>query len=72
MKKKKTMIYHIGDKFLIDTTLYEVRYLNAGMAWLSLGEPEWYFLADTKLDEFGYDIKGIKAKVVHNKECGAV
>lgn len=75
------MMYQIGDKFIVQDVLCEVRYINCGKAWVvSLEDVEsrpgemrhLSFIAFAVLDEIGYDKSGNKAVVVNNIQSGAV
>lgn len=74
------MIFRIGDKFLIQGILTEVRYINAGKAWAfpvddeqaEYGRTHLSCVALDTIDEKGRDSKGNKVKAVTNKRSLAV
>lgn len=79
MKKNKQMIYHIGDKFLVNNIESKVIFINNENAWVAptediiiKGVKYYTFCAFEMLNEKGIDSNGKRAKVINNKECGAI
>lgn len=74
------MLYSMFDKFIVRGILCQVKYVNAGKAWvvptenvdLGDGRTLYDFVVFDVLNEKGLDSQGNKALVVNNSESGAV
>lgn len=70
------MLFQLGDKFVVQGILTEVRYINAGKAWVfpiedekaEFGRMHLTCVAIDTIDENGNDSKGDKAKSVVNSK----
>lgn len=63
-KKCPKVTYELGEIWVFEDTLHEVRYINCGRAYLAPVKElpgRFVFLADRILDEYGFTASGEKA-----------